>query len=336
MPRRATRILAVVLAVGALGWAAVVGLMFVAATQVPGGSGGTEGSEGDSGAQPCISAVTGLGRVKGLDTDQLANARTIIATGATLKVPDRAVVVALATAMQESTLRNLHYGDRDSVGLFQQRPSAGWGSVAELTTPATAARKFYAALLRVPGWRSMPLTLAAQRVQRSAFPFAYAKWEPLATALVSATGGGIADLTCSTSLGYGSGTGSIGTMLQSALAQQGKPYVWGATGPDAFDCSGLVVYAWRMAGFRAGVRTSEQMFAASEAVPFGQEQPGDLVYGHFGSAGPGHVMIVVRPGVAVEAPSTGDVVKVIPYTSAGGWILGRLRPGVLQPVPNTP
>jgi cell wall-associated NlpC family hydrolase len=327
--RRAVKVVALATGVGMVGSAAAVGMLLLSAVQLP----TSPGSAGDAGAPLCVSAVTGLGQVQGLDADQLANARTIIAAGATLQMPDRGVVVALATAMQESTLRNLSYGDRDSVGLFQQRPSSGWGTVAELTTPATAARKFYAALLEVPGWQSLPLTDAAQRVQRSAFPLAYSKWEPLAGALVSATGGGIANLSCSSALGIATPSGAVGDMLRVALAQQGKPYVWGATGPDAFDCSGLVVYAWRMAGYHLSVRTSEQMFAVSDPVPMGAEQPGDLVFGHFEPAGPGHMMIVVRPGLAVEAPRTGDVVKLIPYSEADGWVLGRLRGGVLTPLP---
>jgi len=330
MGRIARRVVAGVLVASALLSVGVIGLMFISAMQL---SGGTNG--GEQGNQLCLSSVTGLGAVQGLDADQLANARVIIATGAALKVPDRGVEIALATAMQESTLRNLNYGDRDSVGLFQQRPSSGWGTVAELTTPEIAAKKFYAALLEVPGWQSMPLTVAAQTVQRSAFPLAYAKWESLAGALVTATGGGIANLNCTSSLGFATPSGAVGDMLRVALAQQGKPYVWGATGPDAFDCSGLIVYAWRMAGYRSTVRTSEQMFAVSDPVPMGTEQPGDLIFGHFEPAGPGHVMIVVRPGTAVEAPSTGDVVKVIPYSDRGGWRIGRLRGGVLQPLPAT-
>jgi cell wall-associated NlpC family hydrolase len=328
--RRSVKTVALVTGLGLAGSAAAVGMLLLSSVQLPGSS----GSAGDAEAPLCVSSVTGLGQVQGLDADQLSNARTIIAAGAALQVPDRGVVVALATAMQESTLRNLTYGDRDSVGLFQQRPSSGWGTVAELTTPATAARKFYAALIEVPGWESMPVTVAAQRVQRSAFPLAYAKWEALAGALVSATGGGIANLSCSSALGVATPSGATGDMLRVALGQQGKPYVWGATGPDSFDCSGLIVYSWRMAGYRSSVRTSEQMFGVSDPVPMGAEQPGDLVFGHFAAAGPGHVMIVVRPGLAVEAPSTGDVVKLIPYTRAGGWVLGRLRPGVLIPLPS--
>jgi cell wall-associated NlpC family hydrolase len=246
-----------------------------------------------------------------------------------MQVSTRGQIVALATAMQESTMRNLTYGDRDSVGLFQQRPSSGWGSVAELTTPEVSAGKFYTALLKVPGWESMPVTV----VQRSAFPLAYAKWEALATALVQAATGGAAPLDCSTTVGFPVPPGAIGTMLRVALGQQGKPYVWGATGPDSFDCSGLIVYAWRMAGYRSTVRTSQQMWRVSDPVPMGSEQPGDLLFGQFRADGPGHVMIVVRPGLAVQAPRSGDVVKLSTYSASGNWRVGRLKSSVLEELP---
>jgi len=104
-------------------------------------------------------------------------------------VPDYGIVIALATAMQESSMRNLSWGDRDSVGLFQQRPSTGWGTAAELQNPAHAARLFYVGregytrgLLDIRGWQSMTVTQAAQAVQISAYPDHYAKWEASAWA----------------------------------------------------------------------------------------------------------------------------------------------------------
>ncbi|MFI7552901.1 hypothetical protein ACIBQ2_24510 [Micromonospora sediminimaris] len=111
-----------------------------------------------------------------LDSQQMANAATIAAIGVQREMPERAVVVALATAYQESGLRNLTGGDRDSVGLFQQRPSQGWGTPKQIRDPRYAAGKFYAALKKVRGWEDMRVTDAAQKVQRSAFPEAYEKW----------------------------------------------------------------------------------------------------------------------------------------------------------------
>ncbi|MFD7972391.1 C40 family peptidase [Streptomyces clavifer] len=135
----------------------------------------------DGGGKDAVS-VPGLDNPK----EQVANAKTIQATGVAMNVPARGQVVALATALQESGLRNLTYGDRDSLGLFQQRPSQGWGTANEILDPVHASTKFYEGLKKVSGWQSLSVTQAAQAVQRSGFPEAYAKWEPLATALQQA------------------------------------------------------------------------------------------------------------------------------------------------------
>ena len=101
-------------------------------------------------------------------SEQVGNAAAIVAAGTRLGVPPRGWVIALATAMQESNLHNLPGGDRDSVGLFQQRPSQGWGTPDQLHDPVYAATTFYQALLRIPNWQNMALIDAAQAVQRSA------------------------------------------------------------------------------------------------------------------------------------------------------------------------
>jgi hypothetical protein len=121
-----------------------------------------------------------------LTLDQMANAATIGAVGIRRGVPERAVTVALATALQESKLTNLDGGDRDSVGLFQQRPSQGWGTPTQIADPRYAAGRFYSALLRVHNWQRLSITAAAQAVQRSAVPSGYAKWASDATILASA------------------------------------------------------------------------------------------------------------------------------------------------------
>jgi cell wall-associated NlpC family hydrolase len=118
--------------------------------------------------------------------EQIPNAKIIVATGIALKVPARGQVVALATALQESGLRNLSYGDRDSLGLFQQRPSQGWGTAEQIQDPVYAATQFYTHLLKLDGWQQLTVAQASQEVQHSAYPDAYAKWEDLATALQSA------------------------------------------------------------------------------------------------------------------------------------------------------
>ncbi len=123
-----------------------------------------------------------------LDPDQLRNASIIATVGRSMGASTRDIVISFMTAMQESGLRNLNYGDRDSLGLFQQRPSQGWGTPAQVTNPEYAARKFFEGLLRVENRGSLPLTLAAQAVQRSGFPYAYANWQSMAEALVGAMG----------------------------------------------------------------------------------------------------------------------------------------------------
>jgi hypothetical protein len=124
-----------------------------------------------------------------LDSEQLANAATITAVGLTRKVPRRGLVVALATAWQESKLENLSGGDRDSIGLFQQRPSQGWGTPEQIADPRYAANKFYTALLKVKGWEKMRVTDAAQAVQRSAHPELYEKWAGTSELMVKALSG---------------------------------------------------------------------------------------------------------------------------------------------------
>ncbi|ARP74355.1 heavy metal transporter [Streptomyces pluripotens] len=129
--------------------------------------------------------------------EQAVNAATIAAVGTEHDMPERAVTIALATALQESGLRNIEHGDRDSLGLFQQRPSQGWGTERQIMDPSYAAGMFYAHLAKVPDYTDLPLTVAAQRVQRSGYPEAYAKHEVDASLLAAAlTGRAAATLTC--------------------------------------------------------------------------------------------------------------------------------------------
>lgn len=142
---------------------------------------------------PNAAQLSGVG---GLGSEQTRNANIIIQVGEQMNVPARGWVIAIATALQESGLRNLgnlgSRNDHDSVGLFQQRPSQGWGTVAQIMDPQYASRQFYTHLLRVPNWQHLSLTEAAQAVQRSAFPDAYAKHEPQAAAVVNALTDGAA------------------------------------------------------------------------------------------------------------------------------------------------
>jgi hypothetical protein len=120
-----------------------------------------------------------------LTTEQSENATLIAAIGIRRGLPARAVSIALATAYQESKIRNLDHGDRDSLGLFQQRPSMGWGTVKQVRDPYHATNAFYDALVKVDSYETLPITEAAQKVQRSAFPDAYSMHEIDARALAS-------------------------------------------------------------------------------------------------------------------------------------------------------
>lgn len=180
---------------------------------------------GNKGSPRCTvgPADGGEGRTYELSPDQAANAATISAVGTTRGLPERAVTIALATALQESALRNLDHGDRDSLGLFQQRPSQGWGTPAQIMDPVYASGKFYEHLAEVPGYSRLPLTVAAQRVQKSGFPQAYAKHEPDATLLATAlTGRAPASLTCSVQAPSAEGPGAAAEVRSDLVRAFGK------------------------------------------------------------------------------------------------------------------
>ncbi|GGW32472.1 hypothetical protein GCM10010503_05350 [Streptomyces lucensis JCM 4490] len=153
---------------------------------------------GGGGARGCrVISASGARASFEFTPEQAGNAATIAAVGTGRGMPRRAVTIALATALQESGLRNIEHGDRDSLGLFQQRPSQGWGTEKQILDPTYAAGIFYAHLARVPHYSELPLTVAAQRVQRSGYPEAYAKHEADAALLSGAlTGQSAAALTC--------------------------------------------------------------------------------------------------------------------------------------------
>jgi cell wall-associated NlpC family hydrolase len=240
--------------------------------------------------------------------------------------------------------------DHDSLGLFQQRPS--WGTSAARMDPVASTNLFLDALQAQPGWDARPSWEVAQDVQRSAFDGA-----PSPANGGSAVYGGnylaqharalqiVADITTNTPPGFECGaattaeaptaTGSLGLptsyrippqtspparlAVTFALAQLGKPYLWGGTGPDRFDCSGLTQAAWRAGGHKLGRTTWEQ---ATDGAPasIGTIRPGDLVLtpGSDGSlAAPGHMGLYLGDGLVIHAPKSGDVVRV---TALAGFV----------------
>jgi murein DD-endopeptidase MepM/ murein hydrolase activator NlpD len=181
-----------------------------------------------------------VGPVGRWSAGQVGNAATIVTVGARMGVPPRGWVIAVATAMQESGLRNLTGGDRDSVGLFQQRPSQGWGTPAQLRDPAYAAGNFYTRLQSIAGWQSLPLTRAAQAVQRSAYPDAYARWEPDATTLVAALTGVTGFAGCQVTVSAQGWTQPVHGTVGSGFRTPDRP---GHNGVDLIVARGTPIHA---------------------------------------------------------------------------------------------
>ena len=300
---------------------------------------------GGSAAYACTATVTTPGTLPaGLSAEQAGNAAVIIGTGQRMNIPARGWVIAVATALQESRLINLGNlgtdNNYDSLGLFQQRPSQGWGTPAEIMNPDHAATSFYEHLRQVPRWQSLPLTDAAQAVQRSAYPDAYADDEAQAAAIVAAYTGGVVcdggdnlppEAAAALPPGFALPAGTpppVMTAIGWALAQLGTPYTFGGDCTAAHsgvprhqcDCSSLMQQAYRAAGIRIPRTTADQV-GAGTAVPGPADlHPGDLILipGSDGTrAAPGHVGMYLGSGLVVEAPKTGDVVKIIKLSA---WV----------------
>jgi peptidoglycan DL-endopeptidase CwlO len=274
-----------------------------------------------------------------LDPVQRQTAATIIGVAKGMAVPPRGWVVALATAMQESQMGTVGMDvavDHDSLGVFQQRPSQGWGSPSEVRDPVYATRTFLERLLTVPGWDTMPVTRAAQIVQRSAFPNAYAKWESLANSLVTdlaGVTGAIQECVPAAQAGPGPAAalppGVARTAIEFATAETGKPYVWGATGPSSYDCSGLMLRAYERAGIVLP-RVSRDQYNAGAHVAVEQAQPGDLLFWAYDQSDPDtihHVAMYLGNGQMMEAQQTG-----VPLgTREVKWDEGELLPLATRP-----
>ncbi|MDT5027532.1 MAG: hypothetical protein QOE61_3958, partial [Micromonosporaceae bacterium] len=249
--------------------AAVVGIAVLCVGGLIGLAGGASACTPRLDPSATASGAPTSSPVSGYDSEQLTNAALIVAAGAGRGISPRGLIIAVATALQESSLRNLGdlgaNNDHDSLGLFQQRPSQGWGTAEQIMDPVYASNKFYDKLLTVTGWEQLPLTEAAQAVQTSAYPDAYAKWEPDATALVGLSVGMYGG--CNGGDGMSSAGEALpadftlppGTPLPAmiaiwwALQQLGTPYTFGADCTDPHsgnpakqcDCSSLIILSQR-------------------------------------------------------------------------------------------
>jgi cell wall-associated NlpC family hydrolase len=292
---------------------------------------------------PTVSVGSAAAPGVSLDAAQIDNARIIYAVGTALGLPERAEIVALATAMQESGLQNLSYGTSDSLGLFQQRPSQGWGTPAEIMDPVVSSRSFYEALVQVVDWESLPVTVAAQAVQRSAYPDAYAQWQPIATRLAASFGGGAVASSCvildanvappasraalPRHYSLPSDTPlAVAEAIRFALHQLGTAYQYGGSCTDAHssdmalhcDCSSLVQQAYRAGGISLPRTTYEQVDVGTPVYSLRALRAGDLLFlsGASGSPeDPGHVGLYIGNGLIVQAPETGQDVQISTLSS---------------------
>jgi hypothetical protein len=285
--------------------------------------------------------------------EQTENAQLITSVVAGRALSRRAAVIAVATAIVESGLRNLTSGDRDSLGLFQQRPSQGWGVPERILTPTLATAAFLDHLVAVPGWARLAPGLAEQLVQHSAFPDAYAPQENAAADLVARFWAGpdnplplapdrsgaaarLASFAGCPDQGASNIPLAPGNLNAKAMppgfqlpadpmaraavgfaaAQLGKPYIWGTAGPSSFDCSGLVQAAWAAARVGISRSTATQVNDGAPVPGLNQLSPGDLLFtpGSDGTAThPGHVGIYAGDGLVINA-----------YDSTNGVIVERL------------
>jgi cell wall-associated NlpC family hydrolase len=300
------------------------------------------------------------GPIAGIPDVAAANGR-VVAAVAVARGGDQAALIALITGLAESGLRvltnpndpagNVFSGqgvgsDHASLGIFQQQP--WWGTAAARMEPVASTNIFLDHLLAIPNWQADPPWLAAQQVQASAFAGGsnYRAQMGQAVSILNAVKADTATRKCG-----GSGTGreprgplgqyglpagytvpagtspAAAAAVTSALSELGKPYVFGASGPAAYDCSGLMVAAWAVGGHALSRSTYTQIHDGTPTSA-AQLAPGDLVLtpGSDGTlASPGHVGMFIGEGLVVEAPHTGDVVNVVTYMSLASAGVSALR-----------
>ncbi|MEU8376545.1 C40 family peptidase [Micromonospora sp. NPDC048894] len=217
--------------------------------------------------------------------------------------------------------------------MFQQRPSQGWGSPAQLSDPAYQANAFYHKLLTIPGWETMPLTRAAQAVQVSAFPNAYTKWADDASHLVQRL---TSTLTDCAAVGFpalppgftvpADTPPAVATAITWAIRQLSTPYRFGGSCTDPHsgdpakqcDCSSLMQAAYRAAGITIPRTTHDQLHTGTPVTGPTHLRPGDLILipgSHGTRTAPRHIGMYLGSGVVIHAPSTGDVVKIASLNS---------------------
>lgn len=286
-------------------------------------------------AQSCVATLatdTTDGGPVTLDPEQQRVVDTILTIGRAQQMPPRAWQIAIQAGKTESDLRNLNHGHATSVGVFQIQDMHG--TAVQRRDLAWQVGWFYDTLRAVPGWDSLPPGQAAQAVERSAFPDRYNRWEAFAAQILQTAG--VADPSgCGSAPPPGPGANPWAPKaIQAALSvarapgKPGAPYVWGAKGPTAFDCSGLITWAYQQAGLVVP-NGSQAQYRFGKPIRLDQIQPGDLVFWADARGRPEaihHVALALSPEEVVQAPQDGDTVKRSPIWPQG-LVPTAIRPG---------
>lgn len=285
-----------------------------------------------------------------LTADQLHYAALISGVALNKGLSERDNAIGIVTALQESSLSNLTVAvDHDSLGLFQQRPSIlnadgtpYWGTPEQLVDPVYAANRFFTELVNVvPERAHLSIAQAAQKVQNSKYPRAYEKWEDLGTRLSAqayqqaggASPSGVDLVNCDLPPAAPVVSATIDKVIKAALSQQGLPYIWGGEQPGVgFDCSGLTQWAYAQGGVSIPRVADDQYREIPNKIPpvLPELRPGDLVFTNLDARGPGagwgHVGMYIGEGKVINAPQTGDVVKVVSIEDFGPKAAARPLP----------
>jgi cell wall-associated NlpC family hydrolase len=290
-----------------------------------------------------------------LNATQAANAAIIYNVAATRGLTPHDAALGIGTAMQESSLTNLKGGDKDSVGLFQQRPSQGWGTVAQIEDPQYSAGKFFDALVKVPSYETLPFTAAAQAVQRSGIPGAYAKWENFANAVVAVlVKNGQTQSNASSLTGGAGGAGALasggatGTNIASVAFnlikshppgyiryQEGGDSAFNDPDPRVLDCSSFVDWVYyhtvgrplNPAGGRTTAHTEGPMCVNIDVEDAKNIKGALLFIGPVGSES--HVEVSLGNGYTAAAHTSHvPLAQQVDIQQAGGFTHGGLLPGI--------
>ena len=314
----------------AAGGALVVGLLVVLSLAGPliASQGATAPALAICGALPVGSLLPDGSR---LTASQTSNAAIITAAATSAGAGEAGAIDAVDAAMTESRLNNVDYGTLGALGLFQETPADGWGSAAQVMNPEYATNAFLTRLMAMPDWQAIPTAVAAQDVEQSAYPGRYQTWVGVAGEMVAGLSGTgacnnatatLAGATTALPPGFALPAGTpayVAGAIGYAVAQLGKPYVWGGTGPDGFDCSGLVMMAYRSVGIDLPRTTYAQVYAGQPVYGAGQLAPGDLLFTEGSDPGPGgapgHVGLYIGSGLVIDAPYTGHPIEVSPLSS---------------------